>query len=293
MEAVLKSVSDPSDLMNISAAATPYRFDRIFSGEGFGAKRLAKQRLKLMQQIDAEVRKILVEGEKVECVSWGIDYSLVEHYFMGIWAQLINRHALVFTSERLLFVQINSRRKPMDLRFQLRYEGIEKLARASFGRISLVLRDGKKLHLTGVPRRDRKAIKELLGAKIEANRSAPPGLGREHLCPHCGHRVMGFPESCNRCARAFKSGAKAGWLSLVFPGLGDFYLGHRMLGVIEIMGALGAWMVVWLPYALDDSADPMTLSDVGLFGCIVFVFVHGVDSWITRRVGFKGIYPAD
>ena len=29
------------------------------------------------------------------------------------------------------------------------------------------------------------------------------------------------------------------------------------------------------------------------YASAVFVLVHGSDCWITRRVGYKGIYPAD
>ena len=292
MQAILNSVSDPSDLLNVTDTATPYRFDRIFGGKGFGAKWLAKKRLKLMQEIDGQVRTLLAEGEKVEFVSWGIEYSLVEHYFMGIWAQLINRRALIFTNDRLLLVQINSRRKVKELRSQLRYQGIEKIARRKLSYISLVLRDGKKLHLTGIPRKDRKAIKALLTTRIEATRVHAPALGREHLCPYCGNRVMGFPERCKQCARSFKSGARAGWLSLALPGLGDIYLGHRGLGAMEILGALLAWGAVVLPLALGGDPESSSVSEAALLASFVFAFVHGGDSWITRRVGFKGIYPA-
>jgi hypothetical protein len=292
MQALLSSVSDPSDLSHISAASTPYHFDRIFHAKGFGAKRLEKQRLKLMKAIDGQVQRMLGEGEKVEFVSWGIEYSFAEHYFMGLWAQLINRRALICTSHRLLIIQINSKRKVMELKSQVRYQAIEKFARGTFGYLTLVLRDGKKLVLTGIPRKDRKPIKDLITGKLEAARADAPGSGRENLCPHCGHRVMGYPDRCNRCAGAFKSGSKAGWLSLAFPGLGDFYLGHRVLGVVEMLGAAAAWGIVVVPTAIAATVEPGSYVELAVLGSVIFVFVHGVDSWITRRVGFKGIYPA-
>ena len=292
MDAILSSANQPADLLNVSDAATPYRFDQIFGGEGFGAKRLAKQRLKLVQQIDSDVRKLLAEGERVEFVSWGVDHSIVEQYFMGLWAVLINRRALVFTDRRLLMIQINSRRKVLELKSQVRYEAIEKRDRGALGVIRLRLRDGKALNLSGIPRRDRKALREMLETKMEAHRTGDPGIGRENLCPHCGHRVVGFPESCNRCARGFKSARKATWLSLAFPGLGDLYLGHRMLGVVEILGGLFAWGVMVVPLAMGAGEAQELLSMVGVMAGVVFVFGHGTDAWITHRVARKGIYPA-
>ena len=59
MEAILSSASDPSDLLNISDSKIPYRFDQIFTATGFGAKRLAKNRLKLMKAIDPHVQTLL------------------------------------------------------------------------------------------------------------------------------------------------------------------------------------------------------------------------------------------
>lgn len=291
MEAILKSASDPSDLLRISDSNIPYRFDQIFSAEGFGAKRLARNRLKLMKAIDPHVQAFLSDGEQVQFVSWGVEYSFVEQFFMGVWAHLINRRALIFTDQRILLIQINSRRKVLDLKTQLRFQAIERFATRTFGHIGLILRNGKKFKLTGIPRKDRKFIKEFISAKLATTRKDAPGLGIENLCPRCGVKVRGFPDRCNQCAQAFKSANKAGWLSLAFPGLGDFYLGHRLLGITEIVGAMIAWAAIAFPFAwMTVSEDGPWIVSAGVAGA-VFVFVHGTDCWITRRVGFKGIYP--
>lgn len=295
MEAILNSASDPSDLLNISDPRLPYRFDQIFSAEGFGAKRLAKNRLKLIKEIDPAVQAMLSEGEQVQLVSWGVEYSFAEQFFMGIWASLINRRAFVFTNRRILIIQINSRRKVLGLKTQLRFECIESFAKRTFGYLGFVLRNKKKLYITGIPRKDRKAIKEMVQSRIQAPASNAIGLGAgvENLCPKCGNKVVGFPDRCNQCASAFKSARKAGLLSLAFPGVGDLYLGHRGLGRLEILGGLLSWSVIVLPLALGawEGENDWTLPAVVAAG--VFFFVHVTDSWITRRVGFKGIYPLD
>jgi hypothetical protein len=293
MEAILSSASDPSDLLRISDADIPYRFDRIFSAKGFGAKRLARNRLKLMKAIEPELETLLAPGEKVQFVSWGTEYSFVEQYFMGLWALLINRRALVFTERRILIIQINARRKVLDLKMQLRYHAIEKFAARTFGYIGLVLRNQKKFLVTGIPRKDRAAIKALVGERIASTRAEAPGLGIDNLCPNCGTKVLDFPERCKQCPQAFKSANKAGWLSLAFPGLGDLYLGHRGLGVVEIIGGLFAWTLVALPFLINAYRDPSTWVTAAGVAAAVFVFVHVSDCWITRRVGYKGIYPAD
>jgi len=294
MEAILNSVSDPSDLLNVSDASLPYRFEKIFCAQGFGAKRLERKRLKLMKAIDPQVKRLLAPGEKVLFVSWGVHYSFVEQYFMGLWAHLVNRRALVFTDRRILTLQINSHRKVLDLKAQLRYPAIESLAKRTWGYLGLVLQNGKRVNLTSIPRQDRKAIQSLVQGKLDAGRATAPVLvGMENLCPNCGRRVMGFPERCSQCAQAFKSGKRAGWLSLAFPGLGDLYLGHRWLGATEIFGALVAWALVAAPFAWAAFAETGSwIEPAGVAGGL-FALVHGSDFWITRRMGLKGIYPAD
>lgn len=295
MEAILISASDPSDLMNISDPGLPYRFDQVFSAKGFGAKRLEKKRLKLIKEINPVVQTLLTEGEQVQFVSWGAEYSFVEQYFMGIWAHLINRRALVFTNRRILIIQIDSRRKALKLKTQLRFECIESLAKRTFGYIGFVLRNKKKLFITGIPRKDRKAIKEMVSSRIQSQSSNAIGLGAgvENLCPKCGHKVVGFPDRCNQCASGFKSARKAGRLSLLFPGLGDLYLGHRGLGSMEIFAGLLSWSFIVLPLAFGAWAGENDWALTAAVAAGVFFFVHISDFWITRRVGFKGIYPAD
>jgi hypothetical protein len=290
MEAILQTTGDPSELVHVSDPQLPYRFREIFPGS---ARRLDRKRLKLLQRIDGAVRPLLAESERVEFVSWGIEYSFAEHYFMGVWAQLINRRALVFTDRRILILQIDSRQRLRELKSQVRYAAIEKLARGTLGYLSLVLRDGKKLTLTGIPRKDRKDLRERLKQHLEHGRASEPVQSRENLCPHCGEKVVGFPDHCRSCAGAFKSGSQAGWLSLMLPGLGDWYLGHRGLAVIELFGALVMWGVLGLGAVASIDAGDASLAAAGVMAAVLFTFMHGTDALITRRVGRKGIYPAE
>jgi hypothetical protein len=291
MQAILRSVTDPADLVRVSQPDLPYRFDQIFSAEGFGAKRLERKRLKLMKAIDEPVRAFLAEGETIEFVTWGVEYSLIEQYMMGVWAQLMNRRAVVLTNKRMLLVQISSRNKVLQLWSQIRYTAMAKLAGGSFGAVRVVLRDKKALHLTGTPRKDRKQLRDRLAAHMDAVRTEAPSPGRDHLCPHCGHKVVGLPDRCSQCARGFKSGARAGWLSLILPGLGDMYLGHKLLGAMEMLGALAAWAFFGFALLMGEGGAEIDPVGIGAVVTLVFCLVHLPDAWITRRMGLKGIYP--
>jgi len=292
MSSVLAAASSPADLANVRDASLPYGFSEIFTGEGFFARRLDRKRLKLVQSIDSALRGILANGERVEAVTWGVEYSFVEHYFMGVWSQLVNRRAVVLTSERMLLLQIDGRSRLRALRCEIRYAAIARVERRMLGYFVLTLNDGRKVTLTSTPRRDRSALHKRLEAHVQASRTKPRVAGRANLCPHCGVRVNDFPERCRQCGRGFKSAPRAGWLSLAFPGLGDLYLGHRVLGAVEIAGGVFAWLVAGFAafgiYSEDPSSAPAAAA---LLAIAVFTFVHGVDAVITRRMGFKGIYP--
>jgi hypothetical protein len=63
----------------------------------------------------------------------------------------------------------------------------------------------------------------------------------ENICPSCFVTLEKGLTKCPSCEAAFKTPRKATFRSLLLPGLGDFYLGHRALGVMELLGSLMVW----------------------------------------------------
>jgi len=299
MSSILRAATGYQDLLRLRDPQLPYRFDRIFAGKGMWARRLARQRFALLRNLEASLARALEPGERVELLSWGTEYSFVEAYFLGLWHHLLNRRALVLTDRRMLLLQIDTRRRLRDLKSEVRYEAMRRFARRTPGYLGLELRDGKKLFLTGLPRADRKRIRGFLEDRLrrseQAARAALTG-GRRNLCPHCYTSVSGFPGRCPHCARPFKSGDRAGWLSLALPGLGDLYLGHRALGALQVAGALLLWTAigsgVW-EASQKSGPGEASLAVLAIPLGVFFALGHGVDAWITRRTGKKGLYPAD
>jgi hypothetical protein len=294
MSSLLQAATGYESLLQVRDPQLPYRFDRIFQGEGMRARRLSRQRFQLLRRLEADLARMLEAGEQVEYVSWGIEYSFLEAYFLGLWHYVLNRRAVVLTDRRILLLQIDSRRRLRDLKYQVRYDAVRRFARGTFGYLGLELHGKQKVFLTGLPRADRKAIRARIEQHIQSGTSALRAAasgGKQNLCPHCYRPVQGFPERCGACAGAFKSGARAGWLSLALPGLGDLYLGHRMLGVFEILGALCVWALV-LPGVWTSQQGPASAGALAAVAGFLFLAVHGVDGLITRRTGRKGIYPA-
>jgi len=276
------------DLLGVDGDQS-YVFHQIFSDQGWRARRRSKKAFKLLKKIDVALRAVLRDGEQVFFVTHGTaSPSFLEWYFLGAALYYMNRRAIVLTNQRILLLQIDSRWRPRHFRSQIRWECVAQLRTTAFGNTKIKFHSGGSVMFTGVPRADRKqlasTINDVIG-KLETTDRAE----LEQLCPRCFEQVGGRPAACPHCNVSFKSAKTAGLLSLVFPGAGDFYLGHRGFAVLEVFGGLAFWAVV-VGLAMDPT--------MGLVGALSFAFfvvfvVHGVDALTTLHIATKGISPEE
>jgi hypothetical protein len=270
-------------------SSEPYDFDQIFDDSGWLARRRSKKKLKLLRKIDSTLRELLSETERVRFVSMGSAVSFLESYLLGAIAYYLNRRAIILTNRRILLLQIDSRLRPKTLLAQIEYGAIGGVQRTAAGNAKIALRNGKGRVLSGVPRADRKALAQ----KVEEMRGevgrTSGAQGVEDLCPRCFSAVERAALACGSCGMRFKSANRAGLLSLLFPGFGDFYLGHRKIAVLEVSVAALIWISVLLP----DPEYPLTPLGVVLLGLLVVLFIHVPDALATRYIGRFGAYPAE
>ena len=66
--------------------------------------------------------------------------------------------------------------------------------------------------------------------------------------------------------------------SLILPGWGDIYLGHRILGCLELTGSLIVWTMVILLLAA---------GEIGT-GVFLLLLCNGMDALLTRHMARKG-----
>jgi len=290
MSAAIDSAMKYEDLLGMENHDLPYLFESIFLTEGWGAKSLSKKKFKLLKKIHNQIEAMLREKEKVAFITSGVETSFGD-FFIGWLMYYINRKAFIFTTERILILQISPRNEPLVLRAQIEYSAIDRIGSTILGNCIIKFKSGKKVVFIKIPQKDRKLMWEVtehLKTKIEA--VEPNAAGIENLCPHCLVKIEGFPGKCPSCEKAFKSPRKVAWLSFMFPGLGDLYLGqHRWLAVLEIFGALIVWFNFFIP---EVGAQPMTLADYIIGAILIILMMHGIDSLATRRIARKGIYPA-
>lgn len=264
----------------------PYVFSRMFDATGRRARRRSRKRLKLLRRIDVPLRAMLREGERVFFVTSGVLHpSFFDWYFLGWALYYLNRRAIVLTNQRILLLQIDSRKRPREMRNEISYTSVSRVKNTFLGNTKIVFHNGDKVLLTAIPRADRKWLAEIFDWFVEKLEVSPASTGLEHLCPHCYETVEGHPLACPACAIRFKRPKRAGRLSLVFPGAGDLYLGHNWFAVFEVIGATFVWAVL-IVMAVDPTV-PLTVILLAI-GAVVVV-VHGADAWTTRRIARKGL----
>jgi hypothetical protein len=289
MHPTLEQARHFQDLLALNQHDAPYVYTSLFSDKGFRARSLSKKKFKLLRRTDEAIRPMLRPEERVQFLTFGSGVSFLESYFLGWVMYYINQRAIVLTNHRVLLLQIDSRRRPRDLRAQLQYGAIAKISRTLLGNTKVKLRNGHTHIFTRVPGADRKYLAELvreLRAKLDPITPAS-ATGIEDLCPHCYQPVPNRPDTCPGCQGPFKSARKAGLLSLLFPGFGDIYIGHWKFAIIEIAVAA----LVWVGYFLPDPEFPRTAMEIAVGALVLFLFMHGIDALGTWYIAKKGIHP--
>jgi len=161
--------------------------------------------------------------------------------------------------------------------------------RATAGRNSYVfIRSGREqLMFHGVKRTEARQLRGLLDS------TATKKGGWQNLCPRCFTATDGVPTACEKCGEEFKSAKKAALRSLIFPGLGDFYLGYRKYAMLEIIGATLLW-------ALFLSTLIPAVMAKGLEGALVaspllalLALSHIGDALLTRAKARTGLHSKD
>jgi len=285
------------ELLGENVAPSPYEYATLFAAKGWFARRRAKARFKLLQKIDAKLTRVLHVGERVYFVSKGSLASTGEQFFAGQAAYYINLRALIFTTERVILMQIGSNLKPREIVSELPYASIRQVKSTWSGFCEVVLANGKKHRFSGMPSAERKFLRDFLAGVVTSDN--PHALGKKsdglmHLCPHCFIGVPSWPSLCGGCGGGIKSARTAALLSLAFPGLGDLYLGHRMFAVMEIIGTAFLWVVLVIAPLLGTSMgeDPAEV-DTGfhVFSLVIVLGAHVIDAAVTHSFARKGHHP--
>jgi predicted Zn finger-like uncharacterized protein len=247
--------------------------------------RLNKLKLKILAAVKPTLDRLLKKDERVLRIAAGTAYYPIEILFgNGIFTMLYNRYALVATDRRLVMVNTNHRMtKPGHYLFQMGYDEIKKVSRGLF-RTSLTLtrKKGKRRLFTSMKMAFTAELSKFVTPRMTSGKALPSGDAvPENLCPSCFAGLPAGIAKCTVCRAAFKTPKNAALRSLLLPGWGDWYLGHRFLGGCELAGSLIVWSIVFGMLA-EGGAENVVIA------VLIIAFYNGFDALLTRHMARKG-----
>ena len=248
--------------------------------------RLNKFKLKILTVVKPTLDALLQKDEQVVRIAGGTAYYPIEILFgNGFLTMLYNRYALVATNQRLVMVNTNHRMTGVrHYLFQMAYGDIKKVSRGLFRTsLNLVRKKGRRRLFTSMKMAFTRELREFIAPRLSPEEVAAPGYAAlECLCPSCCTGLPGYAAACSTCGAAFKSAKKAALRSLLLPGWGDWYLGHRLLGGLELLGSLFVWSVVLNLLAQGGAENAGGAA-------LILLFYNGFDALLTRHMARKGV----
>jgi hypothetical protein len=261
----------------------------IKNKKGGYKSRKNKYKVTLLKSVSGILPQMLYEDEHVVRVAKGTaSYPLEIIFGNGFLTMIYNHYAIICTTMRVLFINIDHRmKKPTNYLFQMIYREIKKIRRgALLGSLTFQPERGKKRVFTRVKLSLSKEINEYVKEKMRAPSKKDQEPYYEDLCPSCfGTLGKGLIE-CSSCKASFKQPKKALIRSLILPGLGDIYLGHRVLGALEMFGSIIVWIIVLTSIFKGGEAG------FGI-GIILLLFYNGLDGLLTFHMAKKGYMLAE
>jgi predicted Zn finger-like uncharacterized protein len=244
-----------------------------------------KFKVKILSAVKPTLDQMLREDERVLAIAAGIAYYPIEILFgNGFFTMLYNRYALVATNKRLVMINTNHRMtQARHYLFQMAYAHIKKVSRGLF-RTSLTLtpKSGKRRTFTSMKKAFAGDLLKLIEPRLDPLKAiAAAGDLQSNICPACYSPLGDKLAQCTECRATFKSPINAALRSLILPGLGDLYLGHRFLGLCEMAGSLVVWLVA-LSMLLQGGSEGIVIA------AILLIFCNGLDFLLTLHMGKKG-----
>lgn len=281
-----KGGSPEEELKALLPASVAVRFDEMFPEAARGRiRKRDRKRAEMLRKAEPVLQRVLNPMEVVRFATNGVRQLSFWLLTAGSMNPFANRTTLVLTDRRVLLIHTDSKQRPRLFANQLPIDRI----RSTSGRNSYIfIRTGREqLMFHGVKRTEARQ----LGALLESTSTKKGGW--QNLCPRCFQATEDAPLSCDECGEVFKSPKKAALRSLLLPGLGDFYLGYKRYGTLEVVGALLLW-------ALFLSALIPAVKTKGVEGLIVaapifalLALIHLGDAVLTRAKARTGHHSKD
>ena len=274
------------ELKALLPASIAIRFDEMFPNMRNGRiTRRDRQRAEMLRKAEPALRRALGPTEVVRYATNGVRQLMWWLLTAGSMNPFGNRTTLVLTDKRVLLIHTDWKQRPRMFANQLPLDRIRKTT----GRNSYIfIRTAQEqLMFHGFRRSEAQYVRSLL--ESTSNKKG----GWQNLCPRCFTPIDSAPLRCEKCGEEFKSAKKAALRSLLFPGLGDLYLGYRKYAALEIVGSglLWALFLTTLVRAVDAKGPEGAIVAAPLFGLVLIL--HVGDALLTRAKARTGLHSKD
>lgn len=239
----------------------------------------------MLSEAEPVLKQVMQPTEVVRFATNGVRQLTWWLLTAGSMNPFANRTTLVVTDKRVLLIHTDWKHRPRMFANQLPVDRI----RATRGRNSYVfIRTGREqLMFHGVKRSEARHLRGLLES------TASKEGGWQNLCPRCFAATDAAPPRCEKCGEVFKNPKTAALRSLMFPGLGDFYLGYRKYAVLEILGATLLWALflsTLIPAVMRRGIEGAAVAGP-IFALLVLI--HVGDAVLTRAKARTGLHSKD
>lgn len=219
-----------------------YRMDSLFPRRrGMGARSETKRRVATLLSLEPRLDTILYPEETIEYAAHATLNSYAEQYFLGIWAFVINRMVMLFTEHRVILVCVDKKGRVKHQAWQIPYSRMKRYKPGThLGSIKFKLDDGRTYKFAQMAKRDRKYLRDYMQTSLSQPREErsqfPCHTARDPLCPACYSPMPPKTAVCPDCGDRMIDPKVPALMSLIVPGTGDLYLGHRGLALFEFAG---------------------------------------------------------
>jgi hypothetical protein len=208
---------------------------------------------------------------------------------MGVWSVMVNRTLFLFTNMRLILLNCDGKGRAKTLMWQIPYERMQKYGSGTLsGAVKIKTVGGQSFSFIGVPGGDRKRLKEYMLARLAQTRAQglafPSHADRDPLCCQCATPLPKAAKQCHECGDVLADPMTPALLSLLLPGLGHLYLGHRGMASFEMLGF--GFLLVNMGFLAYRAGPPGLLIAIP-----ITLAALGADSLVTLHVARKGALP--
>jgi hypothetical protein len=245
--------------------------------------RTEKRNAKILQKLQPALQRTLLAGETVLSIMRARSpLSLVEQITAAWWTAALAACAIVVTNKRILFFPVKRDGSWKESVRAVQWGDVEEVKPKGLliRNVSFRFKNGTKVTYTNFGRGDARKMAGIAAALIPAaSGEVSSTQGLVQLCPDCRNVLTEGHYLCPACGLAFKNEQTMVLRSIVLPGGGYFYTGHR--GIAIFLAVVEGYLVLEILLLLFAGLASSTAIPNLRSALLVLAFFWAIETGIT------------